>query len=171
MARVFQDNHLTAFKANGSPGNGAILVSGASSLIYPVIFTGFRITKREKVQTVEAFDETNHLYAFGKSADVVQLSGMVMDSVKGTAGSSGLMKKYDSEFRAFKSAEKGKMLVISGIAGSVISGTVDSLEIAASAETDCLLSFSLSLLCVDHAFNVNAPASGKSGAAKGSSSK
>lgn len=141
--------------------DGAIQVTG--DLVHPVIFTNYRLQKSEKIQAVEAFSENSHFNAFGKSADMLMLTGNVMvisgDEIQ---INNALIDKYEKILRAFKAAQAGNLIVVSGPGDLIFTGVANGMEFSAQAEIRSIFPFSLNLLGISQGFAVGDKSTGDS---------
>jgi hypothetical protein len=145
---------------DGSSRSGAIQVSGA--LIYPVIFTTYQLRKAEKLQDVEAFNENSHFYAFGRSASILMLAGHLLSiDDDDTSANKSLLGIYEKALRAFKVAESGDLVTVSGPSDVVFVGVADGIEFSAQSDIRSLFSFSLSLKGISQGFAVGGKSGGR----------
>jgi hypothetical protein len=139
---------------------GAIQVTG--NLVYPVIFTSYRLQKSEKLQAIEAFSENSHFNAFGKNADMLILAGNIMIGEEGESLlNSLLIARYERTLRAFRAAESGQLIIVSGPGDIIFTGVANGMEFSAQSEISSVFPFSLSLMGITQGFAVGG--SGKGG--------
>jgi len=150
MADLFSGSQFSVLGAR--PDTGSIAITGSASILFPVIFTEYRLSKREKVQIVEAFSEAVHLYAFGGGVDRLMLSGHILTDV--SSGGSLVVSPYDSGLRAFQAAKQGQLVVVTGGGGTVFPGVVDSLEFGVSSAANNMSNFQLSMIGSKSAYYV-----------------
>jgi len=154
MSRVYGASWKYTERARTGDGQGSLIYFKGFNLVYPVIFTDFSMTSGERVQTIEAFNDAIHLYAFGKRTANVTIRGMLLsDSVSNNAHqqlNALLMNKYNT-MRAFNMAKAGKLVEVAGPGDLRIKGVVVGLDIGVRAEQDNVIPFSLNMLVTESA--------------------
>ncbi len=127
--------------------------NGKSLLTYPVIFTDYAFEQGERVQTVEAFNDALHLYAFGKRTGSLSLGGAVVstrtENDKHTKVKALLVDVYNKKIRAYKMAKKGQLVQIAGPGSLYAEGVISNFQITAQAQQANVLTFRLSMLVTD----------------------
>jgi len=110
--------------SGGSGGEGGLLA-------FPVIFTGFQINLREKIQVLETFNEFVHVYAFGRGVGNATLNGLVLgqrNNPDGAGLKGSLIDVYENQLRARKLAEAGNLAIISGPGDAVVQGVTHTFN-------------------------------------------
>jgi hypothetical protein len=152
MTRVYGNSWKYTLQARTGDGKGSLIYFKDFNLVYPVIFTDFSMNSGERVQTIEAFNDALHIYAFGKRTASVSIRGMLLsDSVKNESHqqlNKLLMRKYD-QMRAFTMAKAGKLVEITGPGDLRIKGAIIGLDIGIRAEQDNVIPFTLSMLVTE----------------------
>lgn len=173
MGDIFGERSSTVsqYTKAGVESFGAIRVQsengGGSGLVSPVIFVSFTVTFREKIQVVESFNEVVHIYAYGKGAGQLILGGHVLaecnSNPKLERTRDFLITEYEDNLRAFQSASKGDLVKVAGPGNIVVSGVVDSLQVAAISEYNNKLDFTLTMTTSSSAFGFNSGNSNSGG--------
>lgn len=170
MTTIYGESQFNYYVgSSGKEQAGSITVTGGGALVFPVIFTQYALSKRDRIQVVESFSEAVHIYAFGKGADKLVLSGHLLANTNGSDGInaySSLVSQYDSSLRAFKAAETGDHIVVAGANGIVFSGVVDALDFTMDSSQNNISSFRLSMTSSDAAFYVGGSSSGGSSSSR-----
>lgn len=155
MPMLYKSDSVLQAETSDSKGPGIVQfkLSGENIFTYPVIFTMFNLQKSEKVQVTETFGENIHLYAFGKAADVLQVSGMVLADTEMNPDLSRtaifFTNGYDNTVRAFQAAKYGRIITVVGPGGTVFDGMCIGMNISASAQINILVEFTLNLIGVN----------------------
>ena len=136
---------------------------GKTYTMYPTIINTFNLQKTEKVQIVESFGETTHIYAFGRHPTQLHISGYVLASNIFNPVFSrtydALTSKYEELARAYQVAQSGIRVKITGpnINGKgniLLQGIANNFTVQMSAENNSILVFSMNFIEVDTALAI-----------------
>ncbi len=148
MPSLFGDSFKSVTKA-GLAGWGASAYFKVKGLPgFPVIISRFGYGASEKVQVIETFKEYIHMYAFGRAASSVQIVGHVLAQSGDLSAAEDLKSAYESTLRAFKVAQGGSLISISGPLG-VIKGVAINLMFDIAAGQDNVFNFTMNFIVLD----------------------
>ena len=123
-----------------------------SKITFPVIFTSYTVDHSERVQSIEAFNDALHIYCFGRRQGGLTLGGMLLsygDNRGHAKATKYLLKPYFDDLRAFKRAQTGKLVQISGPGNLYAEGVVINFNFQSQAGQDNILNFNLRLILTD----------------------
>ena len=147
------DNKYVVGKYPTSTGHKSATIS-INDISYPIIITAYSLSKQEKIQIIEAFSDSFHIYPFGKKADVLILAGYLLSDINknkehGNANEN-IIVPYENKLRAFASAKSGDLVKVNGPGDLTFTGIADTIRIDATADTPALMSFNMSLREVEN---------------------
>ena len=117
---------------------------------YPVVVTAYSLTKQEKIQIIESFADSFHIYPFGKKPDVLALAGHLLSETGDATAGKDIESPYVDKIRAFSSAKSGELVKVSGPGDMMFTGIAENIRIDATSNTPALMSFNMTLREVDN---------------------
>ena len=162
---MYRDNHnnVLPIKITTRSFSFSIVIRdklGMRHVIYPVIFTDFSLRKGERVQVVNGFKEAVHMYAFGKNADQLSLSGYVLASNLSNPSFAYLKNllyvPYEKTLRAFSAAKTDPTYraTVSGPGGVLITGVATGLTLSMNSAINSVINFAMTFIAINSLMGV-----------------
>jgi len=134
--------------------------TGNRYVMYPVIFSNFSLRKGERVQVIHGFNEAVHMYAFGKNAEQLSLSGYVLANTLSNFSflrtKDVLNTPYDKSLRAYSAAsiDPTYRATVSGPGGVLVTGVATGLDISMNGAINSVLNFSMNFIAINSLMGV-----------------
>lgn len=108
---------------------------------FPGIVQTYQIQRSERTQPVQCFNDSIHLYAFGKNPIQGNIGGFLLVE----SGFKKMIDRYNTKYRAYK----GKATTIAFQSGETISAIVRDFIYSAVAERPVLVQFNMNFWGLD----------------------
>jgi len=141
---VFGDflSSIGAFNLGYDLSNLALIsVEGDS---FPALVQTYQVSRQERVQPVQCFNDVVHIYAFGRTPVTGNISGFALLNNNRLKK---LIELYKESYRAYKST--AAPIAISTLYGETLKAIVTNFIYAANAERPVLVSFSMDFIGLD----------------------
>lgn len=138
MARNMFGKHLSSigfFDLNYDMSNLALVHIDSNN--FPALVQSYQVSRGERIQAVQCFNDAIHLYCFGGTPITGNIAGFMLaknNKLKALIGA------YESKYRAYNATEKP--FDITTISGETLKGLASNLIYAINAERPALINFS-----------------------------